>query len=367
MPIIWVVDDTDDCRCGKTLRVQQRCRETRLPTCHVVPHFRLQVVDTISSTYSFPFVNHHYPSFLGHCSLLWSAASQTPTSELLTILALRPLRTESDISYTITAWTLLHKRQQQPAEFPTFTPFDIKEGRRYGYATYIYACWEYWRGEPPILFLFALLVSGWGWDDGIYSRYGQEDGSEEEFGGPGFTVELAHSALTSLSHLQFNIPFAHILTSELSLLNSLYFCIRWIWIPQQIRNELRAGFASGKLKSIAYRKYQLTQLIYMIKDNMTRFEESLNADLGRPVLECRMLVPLHSSYWYFSLKGPRLYVGSKSSLLLVKSRSRSAVLISGPSRPSPLLVSTSPLCVPLSVMKRRELCWLLVRLIIQFG
>jgi len=56
-----------------------------------------------------------------------------------------------------------------------------------------------------------------------------------------------------------------------------------------IRNELRAGFASGKLRSIAYRKYQLTQLIYMIKDNMTRFEESLNADLGRPVLECRMM------------------------------------------------------------------------------
>lgn len=48
----------------------------------------------------------------------------------------------------------------------------------------------------------------------------------EECGGTGFTVELAHSALTSLSHLQFNIPFAHILTSELSLLNSLYFCIR---------------------------------------------------------------------------------------------------------------------------------------------
>ncbi|KAF8958145.1 NAD-aldehyde dehydrogenase [Flammula alnicola] len=56
-----------------------------------------------------------------------------------------------------------------------------------------------------------------------------------------------------------------------------------------IRDELRAGFASGKLKSIAYRKYQLTQLIYMLKDNITRFEESLNKDLGRPVLECRML------------------------------------------------------------------------------
>ncbi|KAF9471948.1 NAD-aldehyde dehydrogenase [Pholiota conissans] len=56
-----------------------------------------------------------------------------------------------------------------------------------------------------------------------------------------------------------------------------------------IRNELRAGFASGKLQSIPYRKYQITQLIYLVKDNMTRFEEALKKDLNRPVLESRFL------------------------------------------------------------------------------
>jgi hypothetical protein len=39
----------------------------------------------------------------------------------------------------------------------------------------------------------------------------------EECGGTGFTIKPAHPTLTALSHLQFNIPFAHILTSELSL------------------------------------------------------------------------------------------------------------------------------------------------------
>ncbi|KJA17586.1 hypothetical protein HYPSUDRAFT_192078 [Hypholoma sublateritium FD-334 SS-4] len=56
-----------------------------------------------------------------------------------------------------------------------------------------------------------------------------------------------------------------------------------------IRNELRAGFASGKLTPIAYRKYQLLQLVYMLKDNMERFEAALLSDLNRPVLESRML------------------------------------------------------------------------------
>ncbi|KAF8156031.1 NAD-aldehyde dehydrogenase [Crassisporium funariophilum] len=57
----------------------------------------------------------------------------------------------------------------------------------------------------------------------------------------------------------------------------------------KIYNELRAGFASGRLKPIEYRKYQLAQLAYMIKDNMARFEEALKADLGRPALESRFL------------------------------------------------------------------------------
>ncbi|KAF9051962.1 NAD-aldehyde dehydrogenase [Panaeolus papilionaceus] len=56
-----------------------------------------------------------------------------------------------------------------------------------------------------------------------------------------------------------------------------------------IRNELRAGFASEKMKPIAYRKYQLQKLMYMVKDNMSKFEETLKSDLNRPVLESRFM------------------------------------------------------------------------------
>jgi aldehyde dehydrogenase (NAD+) len=59
-------------------------------------------------------------------------------------------------------------------------------------------------------------------------------------------------------------------------------------LPQQIHASLRAGFKSGKLTSIAYRKYQLIQLVYFLKDNMSRFEEALKKDMGRPVLESRL-------------------------------------------------------------------------------
>ena len=55
----------------------------------------------------------------------------------------------------------------------------------------------------------------------------------------------------------------------------------------QIHTELKNGFNSGKLKSIAYRKYQLLQLAYMIKDNSERLQEALMADLGRPALEAQ--------------------------------------------------------------------------------
>ncbi|CAA7261174.1 unnamed protein product [Cyclocybe aegerita] len=63
---------------------------------------------------------------------------------------------------------------------------------------------------------------------------------------------------------------------------------------EKIRDELRAGFASGKLRDIAYRKYQLVRLMYLVKDNSVRFEEALKKDLGRPVLEARML-EIHST------------------------------------------------------------------------
>ena len=58
----------------------------------------------------------------------------------------------------------------------------------------------------------------------------------------------------------------------------------------KIHRELRAGFKSGKSRPIAYRKYQLSQLAYLIKDNMERFQEALAKDLGRPHLESTMFV-----------------------------------------------------------------------------
>ncbi|KAL0069664.1 Hexadecenal dehydrogenase [Marasmius tenuissimus] len=53
----------------------------------------------------------------------------------------------------------------------------------------------------------------------------------------------------------------------------------------RIHDELQATFNSGKSKSIAYRKYLLVQMMYMMKDNAERFEEALKADLGRPPFE----------------------------------------------------------------------------------
>ncbi|KAF9521871.1 aldehyde dehydrogenase [Crepidotus variabilis] len=58
---------------------------------------------------------------------------------------------------------------------------------------------------------------------------------------------------------------------------------------EQIRNDLKAGFASGKMRDVEYRKYQLTQLMYAIKDNFEAFEQTLLKDLGRPIVESRFL------------------------------------------------------------------------------
>ncbi|KII87702.1 hypothetical protein PLICRDRAFT_112150 [Plicaturopsis crispa FD-325 SS-3] len=55
-------------------------------------------------------------------------------------------------------------------------------------------------------------------------------------------------------------------------------------IPK-IRDHLRAGFKSGKTKSIAYRKEQLLGLAYLIKDNTTALEDAIREDMGRHALE----------------------------------------------------------------------------------
>lgn len=58
---------------------------------------------------------------------------------------------------------------------------------------------------------------------------------------------------------------------------------------EKIHTELRAGFQSGRLKSVAYRKYQLLQLAYLIKDNEKRIQEAMRLDLGRPKLESQFM------------------------------------------------------------------------------
>ncbi|KAJ7461546.1 NAD-aldehyde dehydrogenase [Mycena latifolia] len=57
----------------------------------------------------------------------------------------------------------------------------------------------------------------------------------------------------------------------------------------KIRAELLAGFNSGKTKSVAFRKYQLLQLAYLVKDNEKLFVDALASDLGRPALESYFL------------------------------------------------------------------------------
>lgn len=52
-----------------------------------------------------------------------------------------------------------------------------------------------------------------------------------------------------------------------------------------IVSDLRAAFLTGKTRSVEYRKNQLKQLAYMIKDNQEAFVESLRKDLGRSRFE----------------------------------------------------------------------------------
>ncbi|KAI1783576.1 NAD-aldehyde dehydrogenase [Ganoderma leucocontextum] len=55
-------------------------------------------------------------------------------------------------------------------------------------------------------------------------------------------------------------------------------------IPK-IHARARQAFKSGKTKSIAFRKEQIAQVGYLLKDNEERFKDALKQDLGRPFLE----------------------------------------------------------------------------------
>lgn len=54
---------------------------------------------------------------------------------------------------------------------------------------------------------------------------------------------------------------------------------------EQIHASLQLGFKSGKARDIKYRKHQLLQLAYLLKDNKDRFNEAARQDLGRAYSE----------------------------------------------------------------------------------
>ncbi|OBZ72483.1 Aldehyde dehydrogenase, dimeric NADP-preferring [Grifola frondosa] len=58
-------------------------------------------------------------------------------------------------------------------------------------------------------------------------------------------------------------------------------------IPK-IHQELQQAFRSGKTSSIAFRKEQIAQVGYMLKDHEQRWKDAAFADLGRPALETEM-------------------------------------------------------------------------------
>ncbi|TBU47713.1 NAD-dependent aldehyde dehydrogenase [Dichomitus squalens] len=59
-------------------------------------------------------------------------------------------------------------------------------------------------------------------------------------------------------------------------------------IPK-VHARARAAFESGKTKSVAFRKEQIAQVGYLLKDNELCLKEALKQDLGRPHLETEFL------------------------------------------------------------------------------
>ena len=57
-----------------------------------------------------------------------------------------------------------------------------------------------------------------------------------------------------------------------------------------MHERARSAFDSNKARPVAFRKAQIAQIGYLIKDNETRLIEALKEDLGRPALETELYV-----------------------------------------------------------------------------
>ena len=86
---------------------------------------------------------------------------------------------------------------------------------------------------------------------------------------------------------------------KVRLTQSFVSCFALSIIVLQIHASLQTGFKSGKARDIKYRKHQLLQLAYLLKDNKDRFNEAAKHDLGRSYPENEMYVrerfpPIHA-------------------------------------------------------------------------
>ena len=62
---------------------------------------------------------------------------------------------------------------------------------------------------------------------------------------------------------------------------------------RQIHATAYRAFNADKAKSIAFRKKQIAQVAYILKDNEDRWKEALRLDLGRHPLEVELCVSIH--------------------------------------------------------------------------
>ena len=98
---------------------------------------------------------------------------------------------------------------------------------------------------------------------------------------------LSIPAQTTMTDLQYtpveDIVKVRLALSSVSRVSSLIAAF-------QIHASLQSGFRSGKARDTKYRKHQLLQLAYLLKDNKDRFNEAAERDLGRSYPENEMYV-----------------------------------------------------------------------------
>lgn len=98
---------------------------------------------------------------------------------------------------------------------------------------------------------------------------------------------LAHTPTTNMADLKYT-PVEEIEQVCLALPSVPY--IPSSFTTLQIHASLQSNFKSGKAKDIKYRKHQLLQLAYLLKENRDRFNEAAKRDLGRSYPENEMYV-----------------------------------------------------------------------------